>query len=237
MLYRLALIVLGPLFFIQGNHVRRVTPELAEPPGARAGTTGQGNTLGLLIVGDSAAAGVGADHQEQALSGQLVLRLSQSHPLQWRLLAESGDASSQLLEKLQALPPKACHVAVVSIGVNDVTSLTRSRVWRQNMLAIVKILTEDFAVQRLYLCGIPPMHLFPALPNPLRWWLGLRAKQLNGIMASVADEQAQSMFVSIPYSGNLNEMAVDGFHPGPKAYAVWGEYVAGIIQKDMAGNN
>ena len=69
---------LAPFLILQGRHVRRITPRLPEPDGARAGQAGSGQPLRLLIVGDSAAAGVGVSTQQDALSGQLIALLSQS---------------------------------------------------------------------------------------------------------------------------------------------------------------
>ena len=56
---------LAPLLWAQGVHTRRKTVVLPEPPGPRSGRTGSGSMLRLLIAGDSAAAGVGVDHQDQ----------------------------------------------------------------------------------------------------------------------------------------------------------------------------
>ncbi len=76
-----ATIALGPLLLLQGRHVRRVTPVLPEPPGPRQGRSGAGPALRLLILGDSAAAGVGASTQGEALSGQLVQTLARRFDL------------------------------------------------------------------------------------------------------------------------------------------------------------
>ena len=70
--YKLAAIGLAPVIIAQGLYVRRVTPRLPEPEGERSGVNGAGPPLSLLILGDSAAAGVGVATQDQALSGQLV---------------------------------------------------------------------------------------------------------------------------------------------------------------------
>ena len=53
-------LALAPLLVVQGWYVKRVTPRLPEAEGARQGVTGQGQRLRLLVVGDSAAAGVNA---------------------------------------------------------------------------------------------------------------------------------------------------------------------------------
>jgi lysophospholipase L1-like esterase len=234
-LYRLALILIGPLLFVQGKWVRRVTPKLPEPVGPRSGKSGRGRELSLLIIGDSAAAGVGVKHQYQALSGNLVIPLSSTHGLRWKLFAHTGDTSSQLLEKLHLLPLENFDTAVVSIGVNDVTGLTGSRAWAENVGLIIKVLTEKFGVRRVYVTSIPPMHLFPALPNPLRWWLGLRARQFNVIMSKVIQGQQCCVYVTIPYSDDLSEIASDGFHPGAIAYKVWGDHLAALILNFEAG--
>jgi hypothetical protein len=44
----------------------------------------------LLVVGDSAAAGVGAATQDEALSGQLAVALAPTFRLHWKLLAFTG---------------------------------------------------------------------------------------------------------------------------------------------------
>ncbi len=59
MRHALVTAALAPLLLWQGRHVRRVTPRLPEAAGPRAGTTGHGPPLRLLVLGDSAAAGVG----------------------------------------------------------------------------------------------------------------------------------------------------------------------------------
>ncbi|ETX12905.1 hypothetical protein OCH239_15315 [Roseivivax halodurans JCM 10272] len=66
------LALLAPILAVQGRIVRRGAVRLREPDGPRAGRTGAGPSLRLLIAGDSSAAGVGADTQAEALSGRLV---------------------------------------------------------------------------------------------------------------------------------------------------------------------
>ena len=58
------LAVMSPVLWIQGTYVRKVAQRLPEPPGERSGVVGAGPHLRVLITGDSAAAGVGADTQK-----------------------------------------------------------------------------------------------------------------------------------------------------------------------------
>lgn len=70
--YRVALAVGLPILWWQGRRVKRDTPRLPEAAGARVGVSGAGQPLRVLILGDSAAAGVGVSHQDQALLGQIL---------------------------------------------------------------------------------------------------------------------------------------------------------------------
>ena len=235
MIYHLALVLFAPVLFLQGKYVKRVIPKLPEPQGVRGGQVGEGQPLCLLIVGDSAAAGVGVEQQDQALSGQMVSSLSQRYAVTWKVFAQSGDASQQLLEKLHTALPEKFESVVVSIGVNDITARTSSGAWVQNLGAIVHVLKSKFGARRVYLSSVPPMHLFPALPNPLRWWLGLRARQFNGLMEQFAEQNSNCTFLAIPYSTDQSLIAQDGFHPGAPAYKLWGEHVAEVILRGEGG--
>lgn len=234
-MFYLAMLVLGPVFYLQGLYVRRVTPVLAEPIGERSGQCGAGDPLSLLIVGDSAAAGVGVNHQEDALLGCLVKGLGDAHSVTWKLLANSGDTSAQLLKRLDEAESEEWGTVVVSIGVNDVTALTSQSRWLANLEAIVKTLRHRFGAQRVYLSSVPPMHEFPALPQPLRWWLGLRASQLNKKMRQLAIRSSGCEFVQVPYVSDNRYIAADGFHPGANAYQLWGMHMTGLI-KDQQSN-
>ena len=80
------------------------------------------------------------------------------------------------------------------------------------------------------------MHRFPALPQPLRWYLGTRAKQLNGMLQKIAeaDKQCELLRMNLPFETRY--MAADGFHPGPLAYAHWGRSAAAAIRRRIQQN-
>jgi lysophospholipase L1-like esterase len=113
--------------------------------------------------------------------------------------------------------------------VNDVTGLTSSQRWLSNLAAISAALKNKFGAGQVLFSSLPPMHLFPALPQPLRWWLGTRAKQLNVLMEQLSANSSGCSFLNIPYSTDRQLVAADGFHPGALAYKLWGEFVAEVI--------
>ena len=229
----LATLVLGPVLLMQGRRVRREVPRLPEPPGARAGVAGAGPRLRLLVLGDSAAAGVGAGHQDQALSGQLVRALSPRFEVHWRLEAKTGATTASTIEHLRSLPSAPFDVAVSSLGVNDVTAGRRVSHWLHEQAALRALLRERFGVGRLLVSGLPPVHAFPALPQPLRWYLGARARAFDQALRQSLAREPGVRHVGFDGGHDVaSMMASDGFHPGPPVYAAWAERLAGALDAD-----
>lgn len=232
--YRLAGIVLGPVLLAQGLYVRAVTPRLPEPPGPRDGVDGAGNPLRLLIVGDSAAAGVGAESQEAALSGRLASLLAPHFRVSWKLMARTGHKVRDVLNHIESGSGEAFDVAVVSVGVNDVTGGTTLKRWQGLLRELCEGLQCGFGIRHVFLTSLPPMHAFPALPFPLRWYLGQRAASFNRAMREVAEKNERWTFVAPEFPLTREFIAVDGFHPGPAAYAIWAGQMAAAIKAEVA---
>ncbi len=232
--HRLAGVALGPILLAQGLYVRRVTPRLPEPPGERAGCAGCGPALRLLIAGDSAAAGGGAPDLASALAGQLVARLAAHRRVSWRLVARTGNTIGDAIAQLDAAPAEPFDVAVLSVGVNDVTGGTSMRRWVASQQRLAELLQARFAVRRILLTAIPPMQAFTALPHPLAWYLGRAAAQLNDATRQWARGRAGCEFVESAFALEPDLLASDGFHPGPAAYARWAAQLAERLRSGPA---
>ncbi len=98
-----AMVAMAPVLLCQGRYVRRVTPKLPEAAGPRSGECGAGAGLGLLVLGDSAAAGVGVATQEEALVGRMVAGLKDRFRVTWRLEAETGATTRSTIARLKRL--------------------------------------------------------------------------------------------------------------------------------------
>jgi lysophospholipase L1-like esterase len=223
--------LLWPLLWLQARHVRRVTPRLPEPPGCRAGTTGHGSLVRLLVAGDSGAAGVGAPTQEQALCGHLVRRLGRHHTVQWCVLAVNGLDSPGLLRLLQDTPSEHFDVVVLSMGANDATRLCAPLQWARWQTRLAELIDLRFAPALLVHSAVPPMHACLALPQPLRWFMGHWARQMNQSLAGVLNEQAGRAMHWHPETTTSVGMAADGIHPSAKGYALW---AAGLSRRILA---
>src|SRR5690554_2122585 len=229
MLHKCTKVALAPILLVQGRRVKRDTPRLPEAEGARDGRVGQDAPLRVLIVGDSAAAGVGVERQEDALVGQLVEQLGDDFSLEWKLIARSGWTTGALMRALQKEEDAPFDVVVTSLGVNDVLGDKDPKIWRGRQMELVELLKEKFGPAQIILTSVPPMHLFPVLPQPLRWFLGQSAQRLNRELAEF-DKMAGCEVVTVDFPRSADVMAADGFHPGAAGYRIWAEQVAERIR-------
>ncbi|KVE26543.1 lipase [Burkholderia singularis] len=231
--YHFATAALGPLLLAQGRYVRRVTPRLAEAGGPRSGAEGDGPTLRLLVLGDSAAAGVGVATQSDALAGQLVRALAPFYRVEWKLVARTGATTQDALDWLAAEPAARFDAVVTSLGVNDVTAGVSPARWRDRQAALVALLVARFGASHVMLSAVPPMHRLPALPQPLRWYLGLRAKRLNASLRRWAVGQRACEFLPVEIPLAPDAIASDGFHPGAQACARWADQAAAALRRRL----
>lgn len=217
--------VLAPVLLAQGKRVRRVTPLLPEPEGPREGGAGPRR---LLVVGDSSAAGVGAATWDEALTACLIQRLGGPARWSWQLVARTGWTTPQALRALRAVEGPF-DLAITALGVNDVTARTPWAAAAENHRALLDDLTGRLAVPRVVVSALPPIRAFTALPWPLRSVIARRGDGLDALLSRVEEKFPQVSRMR-PVDGEPEtEMASDGFHPGPGAYAVWANRIAGLL--------
>ncbi len=99
-------------------------PHGAPPDADRTYKKGYGDRLDLVLLGDSIAAGLGADHPSDTLGARLAKGLAKQsgRAVRLRTAARVGAETSMLAEQLESLPPSyRPDVAVVVVGGNDVT--------------------------------------------------------------------------------------------------------------------
>lgn len=230
---------LGPLLLAQGLYTRWATPRLpeAEGPcqGENTGPDAGAPRLRLLILGDSVAAGVGAVTQDEAIAGRLTAELASDFQLSWQLRAQSGLDSQQLFRLLESSPATAFDVALVSIGVNDVTSSVAAAQWQARISRLIELLHRRFEVRQIVFLPVPPMHLFPALPQPLRGYLGLRARRFNSLLVELLADQEHCALLAAHFQPTAGLMAGDGFHPSPALYRVLAAEAARLIRQRWGG--
>jgi lysophospholipase L1-like esterase len=225
-------VALAQLLMVQALRLRKRALRLPEAAGPRAGTLGAGPPLRLLIVGDSSAAGVGATTQSEALAGQLTQTLGKHYSVDWHLMASTGATTPSTLAQLRAQPLPQADIAVVVLGVNDVTRGGPKRIWLRHHAALRALLRKASGTRHHYISEIPPLGAFPLLPHPLRWLLGRRAQRFDAALRAALALEADTSYVTLPQDLDSADMAQDGFHPSPVIYAAWAMKMARQIISD-----
>lgn len=215
------LLLLAPVLWFQSRRVRQQTPLLPEALGPRCGQSGNGPIVKILIAGDSGAAGVGVQTQEQGLCGQIAQQLGGRWTVQWELLAVSGLDSPGLVQLLLQAETSKFDVVVFSIGVNDATALRSPAKWLQWQHQLAELAQERFDPQILVHSAMPPMRGLTALPQPLRWFMGCWTTQMNACLERWLRNDCNRVMTT-PFQGDIKVcLASDGFHPGEHGYRVW----------------
>jgi lysophospholipase L1-like esterase len=222
-----------PWLVLQGRRTRRITPRLPEAGGPVQGTAGTAwpePALSLLTIGESPVAGVGVDTHEQAITGQLAQALSQrlQRPVAWQACGRNGVTARQALEQiLPGIPQQPVDIALVAFGVNDTTAFHSVARWRRDLRNIVAGLDACCSPRLIVLSGVPPLALFPALPQPLRWVMGLKARTLDAAVRELAQVLPRTLYVPLaidPGAGGM--MAADGYHPSAAGCTAWAQSLA-----------
>jgi lysophospholipase L1-like esterase len=231
-----AKLVLSPLLVAQAALARARLPRLPEPTGPRQGVVGRGRVLRLLVMGDSSAAGVGVQTQREGLGLPLAQHVAAlcGARVQWQLAAQAGLTTAQTLlmwrTRAQADELLAADVVVVATGVNDVVDQVPSHRAVDARQQLANLLRNGHGVQHVVFAPLPPMHQFPALPQPLRWVAGCDARRHNRALFEWTAGRSDVSHVDMQIDLAPEMMSVDGFHPGVPVY----RYCANAIAQHIA---
>jgi lysophospholipase L1-like esterase len=235
-----ALAPLLPVMLAQGRRVRRTTPRLPDAGGEPHGTAGEGTqTLRIAVLGESTVSGVGARTFAKGLPGRLAAELAGATGARvaWRAVGENG-ATARRVTQLAApsLAGESLDIAFLALGVNDVLEFTPVPRWRADVGALCDVLARDARARLVVLLGVPPMHRFPSLPQPLRAFLGTRARALDHALGELAARRERAVHVPTPARGDPELYCEDRFHPSEQGYAGWAAHAVGAIRPALAGH-
>ena len=229
-----------PFLIPQAFYVRRTAPRFVPAAGPPEGSVGSGEQFHLLAIGDSIIAGVGASHLSKALVGQAASALANSRNCRvcWRALGVSGYDSTRVLERIvPKLPKTGFDFIIVSVGVNDVTGLTTVRTWRRNLSLLLDRLQAHSPNALVAVAGIPPLHGFPLLPQPLRAAFGMRGRTFEEVAKKVLKQKKNALHVPLEFDTHPSKFAPDGYHPSEESYTEFGRHMADALVATQANND
>lgn len=205
---------------------RRGVPPYADgrylPPGSDAA---RGTSLRLAVLGDSGAAGLGAEHAQGTAGGRLAAELAAaSHrPVLLTNVAVVGAQSRDLEAQVERVLAVRPHVAVIMIGANDVTHLVRPQKSVQLLSEAVARLRE--AGSEVVVGTCPDLGTVRPIAAPLRQVAGRMSRELaaaqdigvrraGGRPVPLA-EKIGALFAAEPEV----YFSADRFHPSAEGYA------------------
>jgi lysophospholipase L1-like esterase len=222
---------LGPILLMQAWWLRRTALRLPEATGPRSGIEEGCQSamapLRILIVGDSSAAGVGVSSQAEALAQPVarLLAMRTGRCVAWQLVARSGVNTREALELLTHSELASADYVITALGTNDVTSQRSAVRFLSDYVLLSNLLRRRTGAIGQVVTGLPPLRILPAAPHPLRWYLGRCAIQLDRALRDLVERDAMARYVSLEWAAHPEDMARDGFHPGPAQYRRWAELV------------
>ena len=184
-----------------------------------------GDPIALLVLGDSIAAGLGAEHRKHTLGGRLAKGVAAAthRAVDLRVAAVVGSESSALPGQLDALPATyRADLAVIVVGGNDVTHRVPVADSVAHLIEVVVRLRAQGTEVVVGTC--PDLGALRPVPQPLRS-LGSRASRQLAQAQAEAALAAGAYVVSLAdvvgpfFVTNPDEMfSLDRFHPSALGY-------------------
>ncbi|HWL38196.1 MAG TPA: SGNH/GDSL hydrolase family protein [Frankiaceae bacterium] len=191
--------------------------------------------LRLAVLGDSTAAGVGVRTVEDTVAGRLARVLADNGRfVTLDGLGVSGSRAADLAPQVSRALVHPPDVAVILIGANDATHLTRIDDVRRDVRAAVERLHQ--AGVRVVVGTCPDMGSATAFLPPLRQvvaWQGRRVGHASGEAAVIGGAAAVDIGAETGpafRSDPARYLSSDEFHPSADGYALWAEALAGEVR-------
>ena len=206
---------------------RAIGKQLGEvPPDAdKSWKKSYGDRLELCVLGDSIAAGLGAERPKDTLGGRLARGLAKElhRSVRLRTAAVVGSESSALAAQIDGLPEGyRPDLAVIVVGGNDVTHRVPVATSVRHLEDAIARLRDRGAEVVVGTC--PDLGLLRPVPQPLRSLGSRMSRQLAAAQAAAAvrnGAHAVSLahVVGPFFITNPDEMfSLDRFHPSALGY-------------------
>jgi len=181
--------------------------------------------LRLLVLGDSIAAGLGAERRKETFGARLAIRLAKAthRPVRLRSLAVVGSESSDLSAQIGRLEDGfRADVAVIVVGGNDVTHRIPVSTSVDHLVEALDALQARRIPTVVGTC--PDLSALRPVPQPLRSLGGIASRQLasaqrEAALARGAHAVSLSRVVGPHFVASPDEMfSLDRFHPSALGY-------------------
>ena len=240
----------GSVALLAGEAVAARARRYAKPTMGLALRTSMGPSaapaLRLVLLGDSAAIGVGVEWLSETVGGQLARLLAdgtaetgERHVL-LSSVGVAGSRSADLATQVaRALLGDRPDVAVVLIGAHDATSMRSPDEAAELLGQAVRRLRESGV--RVVVGTCPDLGALRAIAPPLRQVAGMLGRRMAKAQAR-AVEAAGGAVVDLAgetgavFRADAGTFCYDGFHPSADGYRVWAHALYPAVAKaSMSG--
>ena len=173
------------------------------------------------MLGDSTAAGVGADTQDDALPGNLAKEILArfSRGTEWRSVGKSGATARTLLDDfIDEATSEECDVVYLTVGANDALRLRSRREFSSDVATLITLLRKASPNALILVSLLPRFEWFTSLNNPMRWSLAVHASSLDDGARPVVTGLPDVHAIPRPQPYSPGFWASDNFHPSPVGY-------------------
>lgn len=214
----------APFLYLRSQFVRRKIGRLPDASGETKGKFENGaESVKLLVLGESTAAGVGARTHETALAGQFARLLGEKigKSIEWQVIGRSGITVKETINELvPKIPGEKFDYIMLALCGNEVLKLRSPRTFRRDMKKLLGILQEKNADATFFMTNAPAIRLSPVLPFSIKFVLGHLSALHDANAREFTAEMPKVFYFHQPTSVPADFWA-DGIHPSEKGYAAW----------------
>ena len=217
----------APILLVQGRRLRRTTPRLADAASPWSGSLDGPAPLRLLVLGDSTAAGVGAETQHDALPGNLARSLGAhfGRGVEWTAVGKNGATARDLLEDFVGEATAARYdVVFLTVGANDALTIRSRAAFGRDIRRLLALLREANPDATIMMSSLPAFFRFVLLPNPLRANLYLHSRSLEAEARQIVSAMPGAFMSPPPPPYTDGFFATDLFHPSASGYRDWARF-------------
>lgn len=187
---------------------------------------GDGRTVSIGLMGDSLAAGLGADTVSSTPGAIIGSRLAEhlGRAVEVTNVAVAGSGAVDLArQRARLLARSRPDVVVIIVGANDTPSVHGLRLSARRLGEAVRELRAQGV--DVVACTVPALGGVPGMPVPLRWALGYSARVLERHQKAEVTMTGAGMVVLSETAGprfarNPELLSADRFHPSSAGYEV-----------------
>jgi lysophospholipase L1-like esterase len=185
---------------------------------------GRGKPLVFAVLGDSSAVGQGVERAAETPGVLVAAGLAElaERPVRLVRLAVSGAESRELDEQVDRALAEHPDVALIMIGANDVTTLTKPAVSVRHLESAVRRLVEIGCEVVVGTC--PDLGTIRPIAQPLRtfarrWSRQMAAAQTIAVVEAGGRTVSLGSVLGPAFASDRSMFSIDEFHPSAVGYA------------------